>query len=74
MSRDVDAVMTKAIEAAKVIRELQELARDNDFGFELQDSGEMTFIDWQSSDCYGEGDSDTFGVYSDGSVWMTSSC
>lgn len=74
MSRDVDAVMAKAVEAAKVIQELQELAHQNDFGFEITYSGEMTFEDWQSSDCFGEGNSETFGVYADGSVWVTSSC
>lgn len=74
MSRDVDAVMAKAVEAAKVIQDLQELARQNDFGFEITYSGEMTFEDWQSSDCFGEGNSETFGVYADGSVWVTSGC
>lgn len=74
MNRDVDAVMAKAVEAAKVIQELQELARQNDFGLDISCDGEMTFEDWQSSDCFGEGNSETFGVYADGSVWVTSSC
>lgn len=74
MSRDVDALISKAIEAQKVIRELEQLAKDSDFGFEMAYDGEMTFQDWQSSDCYGEGNSETFGVYPDGSIWMTSGC
>lgn len=74
MSRDIDAVMAKAVEAQKTIRELEELARENDFGFAITFSGEMTFEDWQASDCFGEGNSETFGVYADGSVWVTSSC
>lgn len=74
MSRDIEAVMAKAVEAQKTIRELEELARENDFGFAITLSGEMTFEDWQSSDCFGEGNSETFGVYADGSVWVTSSC
>lgn len=74
MSRDIDVVMAKAVEAQKTIRELEELARENDFGFAITLSGEMIFEDWQSSDCFGEGNSETFGVYADGSVWVTSSC
>ena len=74
MSRDIDVVMAKAVEAQKTIRELEELARENDFGFAITLNGEMTFEDWQSSDCFGEGNSETFGVYADGSVWVTSSC
>lgn len=74
MSRDVDAVMAKAVEAAKVIKELQDLAAANNFGCEMDYEGNLTFEDWQSSDCYGEGNSETFGVHADGSVWMTSSC
>lgn len=74
MSRDIDGLMAKAVEAHKVIRELEELARDNDFGFTLNYDGDMIFEDWQSSDCFGEGNSETFGVNQDGSVWVTSSC
>ncbi len=74
MSRKIKELQTKAVEAQKIIRELEELARENDFGFIRNYSGEMTFEDWQSSDCYGEGNSETFGVYADGSVWVTSSC
>lgn len=74
MSRDVDALTAKAVEAAKIIRELQDMAQANDFGFEMNYGGEMTFEDWQSSDCFGEGNSETFRVHLDGSVWLTSSC
>lgn len=74
MSRHIEEIKAKAVEAQKIIRELEELARDNDFGFEMTYSGEMTFEDWQSSDCFGEGNSETFGVNADGSVWLTSGC
>lgn len=74
MTRKVEELQAKAVEAQKIIRELEELARENDFGFEMNYSGEMIFEDWQSSDCYGEGNSETFGVNADGSVWITSSC
>lgn len=74
MSRHIEEIKAKAVEAQKIIRELEELARDNDFGFEMTYSGEMTFEDWQSSDCFGEGNSETFGISSDGNVWVTSGC
>ena len=74
MTRKIKELQEKAVEAQKIIRELEELARENDFGFEMNYGGEMTFEDWQSSDCYGEGNSETFGVNTDGSVWVTSGC
>lgn len=74
MSRKIKELQEKAVEAQKVIRELEELARENDFGFIVSLGGEMVFEDWQSSDCFGEGNSETFGVNPDGSVWLTSSC
>lgn len=74
MSRKISELQAKAVEAQKIIRELEVLARENDFGFEMNYSGEMTFEDWQSSDCFGEGNSETFGVNADGSVWLTSGC
>ncbi len=74
MSRKIKELREKAVEAQKIIRELEELARENDFGFEMSYHGEFTFEDWQSSDCYGEGNSETFGVNPDGTVWITSSC
>lgn len=74
MSRKIKELQEKAVEAQKVIRELEELARENDFGFIVNLGGDMVFEDWQSSDCYGEGNSETFGVNPDGSVWLTSGC
>lgn len=74
MSRKIKELQEKAVEAQKVICELEELARENDFGFTVNLGGEMVFEDWQSSDCYGEGNSETFGVNPDGSVWLTSGC
>lgn len=74
MSRNIDQIQEKALEAQKIIKELHALAEANDFGLDISCDGEMTFEDWQSSDCFGEGNSETFGVYADGSVWVTSSC
>lgn len=74
MSRNIKELQEKALETQKVIKELEELARENGFGLELNEYGDLTFNDWHSSDCYGEGNSDTFGVNSDGSVWVTSGC
>lgn len=74
MDRNTDKLAEKALEASKVIRELGDLARENGFGLELNEYGDLTFNDWHSSDCYGEGNSDTFGVNSDGTIWVTSSC
>lgn len=62
-----------AVEVAKLLGKLEEMANDASFGMEVS-GGYLTFNDWQSSDCYGEGNSDTFGVNEDGSVWYTSSC
>lgn len=71
----IAVLQEKASELAKLIGEVEKLARDADFGVSFQDgNGLITFEDWQSSDCFGEGNSDTFGVYNDGSIWETSSC
>ena len=62
-----------AIEVAKLLGKLETMANEASFGMEVS-GGYLTFNDWQSSDCYGEGNSETFGVNEDGSVWYTSSC
>ncbi len=69
----IEEIKKAATEVLKLLGNLENLASEADFGVEFS-STEITFNDWQSSDCYGEGNSDTFGVYSDGSVWETSSC
>lgn len=62
-----------AVEVAKLLGKLETMANEASFGMEVS-GGYLTFNDWQSSDCYGEGNSETFGVNADGSVWYTSSC
>lgn len=74
MSRNVDAVMSKAMEANAAIRELKRLADENSLGLTLNGDGSMEFSDWLSSDCYGEGNSESFSVYEDGTVWQSSGC
>lgn len=71
----IAVLQEKASELAKLFGEVEKLANEASFGMEFNGGeGLITFDDWQSSDCYGEGNSDTFGVYSDGSIWETSSC
>ena len=62
-----------AVEVAKLLGKLETMANEASFGMEVS-GGYLTFNDWQSSDCYGEGNSETCGVNEDGSVWYTSSC
>ena len=71
----IAVLQEKAAELAKMIGEVETLANAADFGMTFHgEEGLITFEDWQSSDCFGEGNSDTFGVYNDGSIWETSSC
>lgn len=62
-----------AIEVAKLLGKLETMANEASFGMDVS-GAYLTFNDWQSSDCYGEGNSETFGVNEDGSVWYSSSC
>lgn len=71
--RNIVALEEKAKEILKLVEELNELAEANDFGVDFSES-QINFSDWLSSDCYGEGNSEEFGVGADGNVWHASSC
>lgn len=71
--RKIDEMAEKAKKIVEQITELEKMANENDFGFEIY-GDRITFEDWLSSDCYGEGNSETFGVDGAGEVWQTSSC
>lgn len=71
--RNIKGMEEKAKEILKMVRELEEMASNNDFGVDIC-SDQINFSDWLSSDCYGEGNSEEFGVGADGNVWHASSC
>lgn len=53
---------------------VKELAAANSFGVTFDEyDGSIEFEDWLSSDCYGEGNSEAFGVGPNG-PWYSSSC
>lgn len=72
MSRSTE-LENKAKELSKLIAEVSAIAATNNYGLEIDSSGEIEFKDWLSSSCFGEGD-DGFGVSSTGSIWYSSSC
>lgn len=71
--RNIEEMTEKAKEILKLVNQLEEMASENDFGMDIY-SDQITFSDWLSSDCFGEGNSEEFGVASDGNVWHSSSC
>lgn len=73
MSRS-NELMEKASALTKLFAEVKELATENHYGVDIDiGDGTLTFDDWLSSSCYGEGD-DGFGTAPDGTVWQSSSC
>lgn len=71
--RNIPEMEQKAKEILKLVQDLEKMASDNDFGLTV-DSDQINFQDWLSSDCYGEGNSEEFGVGADGHTWHSSSC
>lgn len=71
--RNIEEMTEKAKEILKLTQELEEMASANDFGVNMY-SDQISFDDWLSSDCFGEGNSEEFGVARDGAVWYSSSC
>lgn len=71
--RNITEMEQKAKDILKLVKELEEMASANDFGVEIY-SDQISFQDWLSSDCYGEGNSEEFGVGADGNTWHSSSC
>lgn len=71
--RNIEEMTAKAKEIMKLTQELEQMANENDFGMEIY-SDQISFNDWLSSDCFGEGNSEEFGVGADGNVWHASSC
>lgn len=73
MSRS-NELTEKASQLTKLFGEIKELAAQNSYGVSIdEDDGTLTFEDWDSSSCFGEGD-EGFGTNSDGSIWESSSC
>lgn len=69
--RNAQELADKAKEIMKLVDAL--VAEAEQFGFSVSlENDAISFEDWQSSACYGEGD-DGFTVNSDG-VWYSSSC
>lgn len=71
--RNIAQLTEKAKEILKLTEELENLARENDFGVNIY-SNSISFDDWLSSDCFEEGNSEGFDVNADGNVWYSSSC
>lgn len=74
MDRNVTELENKAKEAVEVLRELISMATEQDFGVDFDSDGSISFRDWQSSDCYGEGTGEDFTVNIDGNIWQSSNC
>lgn len=70
--RNVEELTEKAKAISKLVIELEALAEEAGFGISIEDAT-VSFRDWQSSDCYGEGTGEDFTV-SDDSVWYSSGC
>lgn len=75
MSRDAQIARIKEVakEITGKLGELRSLAEDAQFGMEFEYES-IKFNDWLSSDCYGEGNGETFFVGEDGTTWEESSC
>lgn len=73
MSRSIE-LEKKATEFTKLFKEIEDLAREHDYGVDISTfAGTLTFDDWLSSSCYGEG-GEGFGTNEDGSIWYESGC
>ena len=70
--RNIELMQQKAKEATTILGELEKIANENDFGMSYDD-GTISFEDWLSSDCYGEGNGEDFSVSGD-NVWYSSNC
>lgn len=71
--RNIEEMTEKAKEILKLTQELEKMAEENSFGLNVY-SDQINFEDWLSSDCFGEGNSEEFGVGADGHIWHSSSC
>lgn len=71
--RNILEMEEKAKEILELAKELQKMAEENNFSFHMT-SERIVFDDWLSSDCFGEGTSEEFGVTSAGDVWHSSAC
>lgn len=68
-----EILVNKAKELQLLLKEVNDLAAEHDYGIQVNDDSSIEFKDWLSSSCYGEGD-EAFNIEADGSVWMSSSC
>lgn len=71
--KSYDLMIAKAKELQSLLKDLEKLAEENDYGIDMDCPDMIKFEDWQSSSCYGEAD-DSFSVDRDGNVWESSFC
>lgn len=71
-NRSIELMQQKAKEAAILLEEIEKIANENDFGMSYEE-GVISFEDWLSSDCFGEGNGEDFSVSGD-NVWYSSNC